>query len=255
MVSMMDVDATNEICDNRPMLPHSAVSQRSVEIQIQPRSPTSKMAPPFVSKQETPAIVQIPLKPINSTTSNNSIEIDNTNTTTTITTVVLADEKKRSLKLDLKASSSMDDEDGIGSGGGGIGSADNNSGSSQQSENENGSAKQHQLRHESASSHGSNGIGGRSGVDNNPIHGGHNDDVGVNDEKDDEDDENAKNNNEIRSPMSPRSPSGNQGELTRFFYTFDLIFFSFMLLNEENLFWNEIQKRVQDFLFDFHKFQ
>lgn len=32
----MDVEATGEICDNRPILSKSAVSQRSIEIQIQP---------------------------------------------------------------------------------------------------------------------------------------------------------------------------------------------------------------------------
>lgn len=32
----MDVETSGEICDNRPILPHSAVSQRSIEIQIQP---------------------------------------------------------------------------------------------------------------------------------------------------------------------------------------------------------------------------
>lgn len=169
----MDMEATNEICDNRPILPHSAVSQRSIEIQIQPRSPTIK---------ET--IVQIPLKPIKSSSDSSPT----TEAASTTTPTATADVKKRNLKLDLKTPSI--EESGSGGGGEGGSGCDGDTTTSRSSrrndnstsDNENGSAKQ---RHDSASSSGS------------------------------VEDENAKNNNEIRSPMSPRSP-GNQGELTRF---------------------------------------
>lgn len=113
----MDMEATNEICDNRPILPQSAVSQRSIEIQIQPKSPTKE------------TIVQIPLKPIKSDT-----------------VVSVTDEKKRNLKLDLKSPSIEESSAG--------GDTTTTTKSSRRhdsstSDNEDGSAKQ---RHDSASS-------------------------------------------------------------------------------------------------------
>ncbi|GAB0091629.1 uncharacterized serine-rich protein C215.13-like isoform X1 [Sergentomyia squamirostris] len=45
MVSMMDVEPTSkgQICDSRPTLVQSAVSQRSVELQIPPRTPEAEI--------------------------------------------------------------------------------------------------------------------------------------------------------------------------------------------------------------------
>lgn len=78
MVSIMDIDPTRQICDNRSTLSQSAVSQKSIDLEI-------------------PAIA--PLKSPSSTTASPTSPLSLSRTTTTVTTdTELA---KRAMKLDL----------------------------------------------------------------------------------------------------------------------------------------------------------
>lgn len=82
MVSIMDIDPTRQICDNRSTLSQSAVSQKSIDLDI-------------------PTIAAAPLKSPSSTTTSPTSPLSRTTATAAATDTELA---KRAMKLDLTGS-------------------------------------------------------------------------------------------------------------------------------------------------------
>lgn len=93
MVSIMDIDPTRQICDNRSTLSQSAVSQKSIDLEI-------------------PAIA--PLKTPSSTTTSPTSPLSLSRTTTVTTDTELA---KRAMKLDLTGESGQQSGQGSQSAG------------------------------------------------------------------------------------------------------------------------------------------
>lgn len=91
MVSIMDIDPTRQICDNRSTLSQSAVSQKSIDLDI----PT----------------IAAPLKSPSSTTTSPTSPLSRTTATTAATDTELA---KRAMKLDLTGGSDSGQQSGSG---------------------------------------------------------------------------------------------------------------------------------------------
>lgn len=114
MVSIMDIDPKRQICDTRATLSQSAVSQKSIDLEIpiplkSPTSTTSPTSPP-------PG----PLSP-KSTTKTSTITTVAAASTSAVTTATVDTElAKRAMKLDLiesQGSSSCSGASGTGTGG------------------------------------------------------------------------------------------------------------------------------------------